>query len=69
VAEGVETPRERERLAGLEVPLAQGFGLARPGPLPDGDGVPLAAPVPAAPGLAHLPLARLLETVHLPLAS
>jgi EAL domain-containing protein (putative c-di-GMP-specific phosphodiesterase class I) len=31
VAEGVERSQEREALAALGVPLAQGFGLARPG--------------------------------------
>ncbi len=33
VAEGVERPGEREALQRLGVPLAQGFGLARPGEL------------------------------------
>ena len=32
LAKGVETPAELERLIGLRVPLAQGYGLGRPSP-------------------------------------
>jgi EAL domain-containing protein (putative c-di-GMP-specific phosphodiesterase class I) len=45
VAEGVERTQEREALAALGVPLAQGFGLARPGrELQAGLRLPVTAP-------------------------
>jgi EAL domain-containing protein (putative c-di-GMP-specific phosphodiesterase class I) len=46
LAEGIERPGEREVLAAMGVPLAQGFGLARPAPEMDGYAiVPPAPPV------------------------
>jgi EAL domain-containing protein (putative c-di-GMP-specific phosphodiesterase class I) len=59
LAEGIERPGEREALAAMGVPLAQGFGLARPAPRMHPDIV-----VPAARS-AHGGIERLL-TVEFP---
>jgi EAL domain-containing protein (putative c-di-GMP-specific phosphodiesterase class I) len=47
IAEGVETPAERDALARLGVPLAQGYLFGRPGPA---DGPPPASGAPGGPG-------------------
>ncbi len=36
VAEGIETAEELGTLQSLQVPIGQGYHLARPGPIPEG---------------------------------
>ena len=58
LAEGIERPGEREVLAAMGVPLAQGFGLARPAPRMDAArdrAAPRRRSTAASPGLLSTP--------------